>query len=108
MRSKEERGLQELLAKWSYAPNPSGVDNRSANSIGRRLYDWWMKFARLLGKVNTVVLLTLVYVVVVGPVALVFRVLGKDLLDRRTEKGESYWYERETDDQTMNRSKRQF
>jgi hypothetical protein len=44
--------------------------------------DWWA-LARMLGWVNTRILLTLFFAIVVVPVGIVFRLLHRDLLDRR-------------------------
>jgi len=64
-------------------------------SFWRRTYAGWMRFARFLGYVNTVVVLTLFYFLVVGPVALFLKLLGKDLLNRKAEPRESYWEDKE-------------
>lgn len=46
---------------------------------------WW-RFARTLGYVNARVLLTLLFVAVLTPVGLAWRLTGKDPLTRRREK----------------------
>lgn len=77
-------------------------------SIGHTLYRWWMQFAKVLAFVNTRIILTLVYGLLMAPVALVLRVMGKDHLDRRLDGAGSYWKEREQVETTVDRSKRQF
>ena len=60
----------------------------------RAFHTAWMRFAVLLGHVNSRVLLTLVYYLVVTPYGFVTRLVGRDPLRRRGAKGESYWVER--------------
>lgn len=54
-----------------------------------------MKFAHVLGWLNTRIILSLVYFLIFTPIAILFKVIGKDLLDRRFEAGNSYWVKRE-------------
>lgn len=56
----------------------------------------WMRFAVALGHVNSRVLLTLVYYLIVTPYGVVSRLARRDPLGRRGEVGESYWVERKT------------
>ena len=62
----------------------------------RTFHTAWMGFAAALGHVNSRVLLTLVYYLVVTPYGVVTRLVGRDPLRRRGAKGESYWVERKT------------
>lgn len=55
----------------------------------RPVYTVWMTFALLLGRVTTPVILGVVFFVIFFPVALVFRVLGKDPMNRKFEKTRS-------------------
>ena len=55
-----------------------------------------MRFAVLLGHVNSRVLLTLVYYLVVTPYGVVSRLVRRDPLRRRGKAVESYWVERKT------------
>jgi len=61
--------------------------------------EWvWMKLAHVMGFVMTRVLLSLVYFVAVTPIGLVFRILRKDLLQRKFDaNAESYWINAEDD-----------
>ena len=56
----------------------------------------WMRLAVLLGHVNSRVLLTLVYYLLVTPYGVVSRLARRDPLRRRGRAGESYWVERKT------------
>ena len=56
----------------------------------------WTLVAHALGWVNTRILLALVFFVVLAPIALVLRALGKDPLQRRRDSRRStYWRARE-------------
>lgn len=54
-----------------------------------------MKFAHALGWVNTRIILSLVYFIIFTPMALFFKIIGKDPMDRRFESVDSYWIKRE-------------
>lgn len=61
----------------------------------RPVYLGWMGLAFVLGFVMTRVILTVVFVGLVIPIGLVLRLVGKDLLDRRLDRGAaSYWREK--------------
>jgi hypothetical protein len=71
--------------------------------------DGWLLFARTLGRVNTIILLTIVYVVIIGPMALIVRILRKDLLQKKKQsKLSSYWRDRVPNEPTIERHKFQF
>jgi hypothetical protein len=55
---------------------------------------WWMRFAEVLGRINTRIILALLYCLVITPVGIVRRWLG-DPLDRRMHDGKpSVWVAR--------------
>jgi hypothetical protein len=56
-----------------------------------RAYERWTAFFQGIGKVWTAVLLAVVYVLSVGPVGLVMRLVGHDPLDRRLAPEPSFW-----------------
>jgi Na+/proline symporter len=63
-----------------------------APRVLRHVYVAWMAVALVLGIVVSTTLLTVFYYVVVTPVGLAARVMGKDFLTRRREpKASSYW-----------------
>jgi hypothetical protein len=74
----------------------------------RAFHNGWMKFAALLGHVNSRVLLTLMYYLVVTPYGVVTRLLGRDPLRRRGARGQSYWVERKATRQTREQFERLF
>jgi hypothetical protein len=55
------------------------------------LYKPWMALALVLGHVMSRLILTLLFYLVVTPIGLVLRLMGKDLLDRKWNGRESYW-----------------
>ena len=62
----------------------------------KKIYDYWMLFAKALGWVNTRILLSLMYFVIFTPFRIISVIIGKDFLDRKIEKDrESYWQKRE-------------
>lgn len=58
----------------------------------RPLYTAWMRFAYVLGWINTRILLGLVFFLVMTPAGIVFRLFGKKLLETGADpKAETYW-----------------
>jgi hypothetical protein len=71
--------------------------------------DKWYAFARILGRVNTVILLTLIYILIIGPMALVAKLVKSDPLQRKKNPAKtSYWLNRAPNDPTIERHKYQF
>jgi hypothetical protein len=54
----------------------------------------WMGLAGVLGYVNTRILLSLMFYVLMTPVGCILRVSGHDPLERRTRSRDSYWIRR--------------
>lgn len=57
----------------------------------RPVHKHWMQMAHALGWLNTRVLLGLVYFLVMTPIGIVMRLMGRDPLDRRLKDRPSYW-----------------
>ena len=56
------------------------------------LYKWWMKIARLIGWINTHLLLIIIFYLVFTPIGVIIKLFGRDLLDIKLEKeAASYW-----------------
>ena len=55
----------------------------------RPVFWLWMKFGHVLGWINTRIILGLVFFVIFTPVALLFKVLGKDALKQRLDASAS-------------------
>lgn len=75
----------------------------------RAFHTAWMRLAVLLGHVNSRVLLTLMYYLVITPYGVVTRLVGRDPLRRRGRaSGESHWVERKATRQTPEQFERLF
>ncbi|MDH4182865.1 MAG: SxtJ family membrane protein [Nitrospinota bacterium] len=62
------------------------------------LYRIWVKFAMFLAWFNTRLLLGIIYFMLITPLGLAMRMLGKDILDERIDKNAaSYWIKKEHD-----------
>jgi hypothetical protein len=62
----------------------------------RPVYISWMKFAFVLGWVNTRVILSLFFYIVLTPAGLLMRLLGRDPMQRKFDPSAgSYWVKRE-------------
>ncbi len=59
------------------------------------LYTWWMALGRFLGAVNAAILLTVFYIVIIGAMSLIVRILRKDLLSHGADSSPSFWKEKE-------------
>ena len=54
----------------------------------------WFKFGIFLGKIISPIIMGIIFFLVVTPIGLVMRLLGKDLLNLRYNKNKSYWIEK--------------
>ena len=68
-------------------------------------YNLWIKLGTLLGRIVSPIVMFLVYFVFITPLAVIIRLLGKDLLRKKFNKLPSYWIKREKNIGTM---KKQF
>ena len=76
--------------------------------LAKSFHRGWMRFAFALGYVNSRILLTMIYVVIFIPYGILSRVFGRDPLDLRTEKRESYWHRRAVTRQAREQFERLF
>lgn len=58
-------------------------------------YHRWTSIFEAIGRVWTVVLLSIIYWLSVGPVSLVTRLMGRDLLGRAVRPADSFWQRHE-------------
>ena len=66
----------------------------------------WMKFGELLGKVIAPMVLSLIYFLVITPIGLLMRLIGKDFMKKNfSKKNNSYWIKR---DKNVGSMKKQF
>ena len=54
----------------------------------------WFKFGILLGRIVSPVIMGVIFFFVVTPIALIMRIIGKDLLNLKFNKDKSYWIEK--------------
>jgi len=65
-------------------------------AVLKPIYYLWMAIAIAIGFVMTRVILTLFFFLVLAPVGLVFRLIGRDALHRKLDReAESYWIDKE-------------
>lgn len=61
------------------------------------VYLVWMKFAHILGWINTRIILCVIFYLIFVPMGVLIRLFGVDLLDRKISKDKkSYWYKQKT------------
>ena len=65
----------------------------------------WLKLGELLGRIVAPLVMAAIYFVIVTPIGLFMRLVGKDLLNTKFLKDKSYWIKREKNVGSM---KRQF
>lgn len=65
----------------------------------------WVKSGEVLGRVIAPIVMAVVYFIVITPIGLFMRLIGKDLLKTKYSKNSSYWIKREKNIGSM---KRQF
>ena len=51
----------------------------------------WFKFGILLGKIISPIIMSIIFFLVVTPIGFTMRLLGKDLLNLKFNKNQSYW-----------------
>jgi hypothetical protein len=72
------------------------------------LWRGWKKFAHVLGIIQTRILLTIAYFVMIAFASVLTRIMGKDLLDRRLKSGPTYYHQHEPITATLESCRRQF
>ncbi len=72
------------------------------------LWRGWKKFAHILGIVNTKILLTITYFILLSVAALIRSLVRADLLDRKMDKKPSYYKNREPFKDTIQTVRRTF
>jgi hypothetical protein len=74
----------------------------------RGFHRLWMGIAGVLGYVNSRILLTILYYLLLTPYGLISRLFGRDPLDRRGASRDTYWVKRESTRQTQQQFERLF
>ncbi len=84
------------------------MDER-APSLGRRLLNGWMTIAGRFGSVQTLMILVMMYVLLIGPVGLALAIGRSDPLAKRGVKAvESAWLDADTAKPDLERAKLHF
>ena len=65
----------------------------------------WTKFGNLLGRIIAPIVMLIIYFVILTPIGLFMRLIGKDLLNTKFTNNKTYWIKREKNIGSM---KRQF
>ena len=58
------------------------------------LNKYWFKFGIFLGKIISPMIMGIIFFLVVTPTGLIMRLLGKDILNLKYNKNQSYWIEK--------------
>lgn len=75
----------------------------------RGLYRAWMRFAKVVGRFNTRLLLSLVYYLLISPISLLFKAFSRNRLEMefRKENG-TYWINRSSHQSEKEKYEKQF
>ena len=65
----------------------------------------WIKLGEILGRVIAPIIMGFIYFIIITPIGILMRLIGKDLLNTKFNKNKSYWIKRTKNVETM---KRQF
>ncbi len=65
----------------------------------------WIKFGEILGRIIAPIVMGIVYFLIITPIGLFMRIIGKDLLGIKFSENKSYWIKRE---KSIGSMKRQF
>ena len=68
----------------------------------------WKKAAAIVGRFQTRILLTVFYVLVVGPASLIAKLFRHDPLNRRIDKDADYWKDHDATGSDLERARHQF
>ena len=77
-------------------------------AVARRFHVLWMRVAVVLGWVNSRILLSLMYYGVFTPYGVASRLVGRDPLDRRRARRDTYWTPRQATRQSREKFERLF
>ena len=61
----------------------------------------WIKFGILLGKIVSPVVMGIIFFIVVTPISLILKVIGKDTLNLKKNNSKSYWIQKEEPKSSM-------
>ena len=61
----------------------------------------WFKFGIFLGKIISPIVMIMIFFIVVTPIGLLMRILGKDILNLKYNNNKSYWIEKNDHESKM-------
>ena len=61
----------------------------------------WIKFGELLGKIISPIVLFIIFFLLVTPIGLLMKILGKDLLNLKKDTKNSYWIKKQNQNSRM-------
>jgi len=65
-------------------------------------YQGWIKFGNLIGKINSKIIILILFYVIFMPIGIILKILRKDLLRKKIDKlSTSYFIDREVQPQNM-------
>ncbi len=71
-------------------------------SLAEEFYKLWIKVGDFIGGIVSKVILFVLFYLIFTPIALMLKLLGKDLLRKKVDRSQtSYWIERDTQPQSM-------
>ncbi|EQB63099.1 MAG: hypothetical protein RBG1_1C00001G0678 [candidate division Zixibacteria bacterium RBG-1] len=76
--------------------------------MGKKFWAFWKKFAHRLAIIQTTIILTLFYFLMISVFALVIKLLRKDLLDKKWKQKKSFWKGKEKLSVAIENARRQF
>jgi len=75
----------------------------------KKIWSGIKAFSRKVAYVQSLIILTLFYFLVIGPFSIAIRILGKDLLNKKwKDKKTSYWIKKEKAEINLENARRQF
>lgn len=75
----------------------------------KKIWSGIKAFSKKVAYVQSLIILTLFYFLVIGPFSIVLRFFGKDLLNKRwKDKKSSFWMKKEESEVNLENARRQF
>jgi hypothetical protein len=79
------------------------------SGLFKRIWSGIKSFSKKVAYVQSLIILTLFYFLIIGPFSIALRVLGKDLLNKRWKDNKtSYWIKKEKVEVNLENARRQF
>ena len=79
------------------------------SGLFKKIWSGIKAFSKKAAYVQSLIILTLFYFLVIGPFSIALRVFGKDLLNKRwKDKKSSYWIKKEKIEINLENARRQF